>query len=151
MKFISWRKVKSWKCISCGMCCHSYDICLEKDEYKKMCKKFGYEIFNYNKYPIKYLLKRRASGSCIFLKTLVEKSKCEIHQIKPFICKIFPFFISKSNNKDLSFRYKKNRYNIYLERNCKGIKLGSPSTELIDEIMPAIINTWLKLQNFSSL
>jgi len=141
--FISWKEVESWKCISCGMCCHSYDIILEKNEYKKMCKMFGNEIFNYNKYPIKYFLKRRTNGSCIFQNTSEGKSKCNIHLIKPIICKIFPFFILNSDNKKLSFLYRKKRYNIYLERKCKGIKLGNPSSEFIYETLPEIINVSL--------
>ncbi|MFW9998718.1 MAG: YkgJ family cysteine cluster protein [Candidatus Hodarchaeota archaeon] len=140
MKFISWRKVESWKCVSCGLCCRSYDISLEKNEYEKIYILFGSEIFNYNKYPIKYFLKRTISGNCIFQETSDGKSKCKIHQIKPIICKIFPFLILKSNNKRLFYLYRKKRYNIYLERKCKGIKIGNPSNEFIHETLPKIIN-----------
>ena len=140
MKLISWKEVESWKCISCGLCCYSYDITLEKKEYKRFNKIFGNGIFNYNKFPIKYFLKRKINGNCIFLNTSEAKSKCKIHQIKPIICKNFPFLILKSKNKNSSYLYKKKRYNIYLDSMCKGIKLGNPSNQFIHKTLPGIIN-----------
>jgi len=139
MRLISWKKVKSWKCITCGECCNCFNIPLKSIEYARMIKIFGNEILDFNKYPVKRFLKRRENGRCIFQYYLAGKWICKIQQIKPIVCKIFPFSISKSNNKKALYIYKGNPYNINLKRSCKGIKLGKPSNEFIYKILPKAI------------
>ena len=139
MRLISWKDVKSWKCITCGECCNCFNIPLKSIEYARMIKIFGNEIFDLNKNPVKIFLKRRENRRCIFQYYLCGKWICAIQQIKPIVCKIFPFSISKSSNKKALYKYKGNLYNIYLERSCKGIKLGKPSNEFIYQILPKAI------------
>jgi len=151
MRLISWKKVKSWKCITCGECCNCFNIPLKSIEYARMIKIFGNEIFDLNKNPVKIFLKRRENRRCIFQYYLCGKWICAIQQIKPIACKIFPFSISKSSNKKALYKYKGTLYNIYLERSCKGIKLGNPSNEFIYQILPKAIELSLNPENLHNI
>lgn len=139
MRLISWKKVKLWECIACGECCNCFNIPLKSIEYARMIKIFGNEIIDLNKNPVKIFLKRRENGRCIFQYYLYGKWICAIQQIKPIVCKIFPFSIFKSTNRKALYKYKGNLYKIYLEKSCKGIKLGKPSNEFIYKILPKAI------------
>lgn len=139
MRFISWKRVKSWKCLTCGECCKWFDVPLKLKEYARIIKIFNSEVFNFNKNPIKFFLKRRENGRCIFQYNSYGKWICGIQQIKPIVCKLFPFLISKSGNKKALYIYKGKPYNVYLERKCKGIKLGKPSKEFFYKQIPVAI------------
>lgn len=139
MRLISWKKVKSWKCLACGECCKCFNIPLKSNEYTRMLKIFGCEIFNFNITPVKIFLTRKENGRCIFQHHTYGKWLCGIQQIKPIVCKLFPFSITKSSNKKALYIYKGKIYNIYLERSCKGIRLGKPSSEFIYKMIPQAI------------
>lgn len=59
------------------------------------------------------------------------------------VCKLFPFFISKSSNTKALYMYKGKSYNIYLARKCKGITLGKPSKEFSYKKIPVAIEEQL--------
>ncbi|MFX0060486.1 MAG: YkgJ family cysteine cluster protein [Candidatus Heimdallarchaeota archaeon] len=45
MRFISWKKVKSLKCLTCGECCKYFDVPLKPKEYARIVKIFNSEVF----------------------------------------------------------------------------------------------------------
>jgi Fe-S-cluster containining protein len=86
-----------WECKRCGNCC----IMTEADVFEKdiECIKrvTGRDDFYIkdSDSPTGYRMKH-IDGKCIFLN---KQRRCEIYNIRPFICKIFPFF-PKIQHKD---------------------------------------------------
>ncbi|TRZ51401.1 YkgJ family cysteine cluster protein [bacterium] len=79
------------KCSQCGLCCRLFLVNLTKEEYysgkyKTLFEEFGL-IGDFNKASVygANILKQKAGGSCIYLKT----KKCSIHKIRPQVCKEF--------------------------------------------------------------
>lgn len=56
MRFISWKRVKSWKCIACGECCRYFNIHLRGIEYARLSKSYGSEVFDITKKQEKFSL-----------------------------------------------------------------------------------------------
>lgn len=56
-----------------------------------------------------YRMKKR-SGKCVFL----EGKACRIHDIRPLICRFYPFSMKKKNN----------TYTFEIAKDCPGIGLG---------------------------
>ncbi len=77
---------KNFKCNQCGECCKIV-VKVSKEEINKIKNK-GYKDF-LEIDPIKgkdYVLKR-VNGICVFL----TDNKCEIYNIRPKICRLYPF------------------------------------------------------------
>ena len=87
--------MKAFECKQCGECCYGEGgIFVDPDEIKKQARFLGLEM---DAYISKYCEKRKRGyyitvgddGNCIFFK----KGKgCIIHQVKPSICSLWPFF-----------------------------------------------------------
>jgi len=74
-----------FNCQMCGNCCRLRIISVTDDDIKRISEK-GYKDF-YAKKGNEYWMKR-VKGRCIFLKD----DKCSIYEIRPEICRKFPFF-----------------------------------------------------------
>jgi len=77
---------KTFKCKQCGECCKIV-VKVSNNEINRI-KQQGHKDF-LEKDPIKgkgYALKR-INGNCVFLKD----NKCEIYEIRPEICRLYPF------------------------------------------------------------
>ncbi len=149
MRFVSWKKVKSWHCIACGECCKKFNVPLKPSEYVKISRLFNGKVFNFNVKPGRVYIRRKNNKKCIFQYKKFARWLCRIQNIKPIACKIFPFLISKSKNKEALYKYKGVSYNVYLDTTCISIELGEPSINFIYKTIPKALE--LSLDPYSPL
>lgn len=102
-------------CKGCGECCKNQPPDINPQEQQRI-NQAGYTNYMENPAdPNNRNLRRKSDGSCIFF---TKQNTCQIHQIKPSICKLEPFIIT-------DFDSQKNI--IYLDLNpfaikeCKGL------------------------------
>ena len=82
---------KSFKCNRCGECCKIV-VKLNEKEIKAI-NNSGYKDF-LTKDPIKGKnidCLKRINGNCVFLKKKGNKYSCEIYDIRPKTCRLYPF------------------------------------------------------------
>lgn len=147
MRFISWKKIHSWNCLACGECCRLFNIPLRGNEYAKVLQTIGSNVLNYEHKPGRIYLKRRKNGQCVLQAKFYGKSMCTIQGCKPLVCKLFPFLISKTGKKRGRFFYKGHYYNVFVDRNCNGLKYGTPNRKLINTQIPEAIELSLNPAN----
>ena len=109
-------------CEKCARCCGDTEdtvrhVLLLKTEAEKISNKmtkqieeFADEIFGFEPY-IYELKKTEADGKCIFL----DKKRCTIYDIRPLICRFYPFELKNLGNNDYSFLF---------TTKCEGIGQG---------------------------
>lgn len=80
------------KCSDCGWCCSSCNVLLSEDDIIRLCKHIGCD-FNqfYEKYMDKETIMNYLAFPCPFLDMNKEKEKCTIYDIRPTVCRHFPF------------------------------------------------------------
>jgi Fe-S-cluster containining protein len=106
-----------FQCKSCGFCCKNNPPDTNLKEQGKIEAK-GYKNFLETDAAQAMTICRKKDGACIFL---TEDNNCKIHDVKPSICRLEPFFIADYDDKT-------NR--IFLELNplaaetCTGIFKG---------------------------
>jgi len=82
---------KIFRCKRCGECCRHYTIKLTKADIKKIEKRYNKEYFlSYD--HIKNYLVLKSNNGCVFLKQKKNKYFCGIYDIRPKICRKYPFF-----------------------------------------------------------
>ncbi|NLF87479.1 YkgJ family cysteine cluster protein [Candidatus Bathyarchaeota archaeon] len=107
-----------FRCRQCGVCCKSSppDISFREQE-KIEAKGFAGFLEDPNDFSNR-AIRRKRDGSCVFF---TEENTCQIHDVKPSICRLEPFVI-----KDIDF--KGNRILLALNslavKNCKGLCRG---------------------------
>lgn len=101
----------SFKCIRCGtFCCHLGSPEFNDDDWKVLQKKFGNDLQDYiekreiktrqEEYLLPYGFKSVNGSECIFLKRDKKgKSGCEIYNIRPLLCRTFPFVFQQNGDK----------------------------------------------------
>jgi Fe-S-cluster containining protein len=85
---------KTFKCKRCGECCKKYTIKLYKKDVERIGKKYPTECFTqrFEIGPFNDTILRKINGKCMFLTGKKGHYKCEIYNIRPKICKEYPFF-----------------------------------------------------------
>lgn len=80
------------KCSDCGWCCSSCNVLLSEDDIIRLCKHIGCD-FNqfYEKYMDKDTIMNYLAFPCPFLDMNKEKEKCAIYDVRPTVCRHFPF------------------------------------------------------------
>ena len=79
-------KKNSFVCAQCGNCCRLRFIELNKEDIERI-KSAGHKDF-YDKIKNEFMLKRN-KGRCVFLNN---NDSCSIYEIRPQVCRDFPFF-----------------------------------------------------------
>jgi hypothetical protein len=109
-KFKFLKPVK-FKCTRCGtFCCHLGSPELTVEDFKAVQEKFGKKLEDYlEKREIKirqedmllpYGFKTVNDSECIFFRRgRDKKSQCEIYEIRPLLCRTFPFVFQNQGNK----------------------------------------------------
>jgi len=129
MQFIPWRYIADWKCTSCGECCRQYSVVIDFAEWLGIIKNYGVEhtVSDLNK----FLITRRADGSCCFLHNGSSTGKCQLQHMKPKACQIWPFKVLPTPQygypNEAQFMYFGKSLFVYADTNCRGIKLGNPT------------------------
>ena len=140
-RLIPWGEVHSWSCNACGRCCRGYRVPLKMDEYVKIASRFGYGAVEVD--LGKVYLKRDLNKRCIFQHYWGGKWLCSLQEIKPLACKLYPFRILRKprypRGSGAYYKYRGVELYIYLDPNCPGIRLGSPSREFVSKVLPEIV------------
>jgi hypothetical protein len=139
---VSWRRIKSWKCIECGMCCRDYHVVLNIHEWIKIVRNFGVERTIYS--GSKLLLGKKNDGSCCFLNCRGDNCYCGLQYMKPLACKIWPFKIFDhpkfGNSTEAFYRFRERNFFIYVDPACKGLSWGPPTSEFKYKSLPEFID-----------
>jgi lysine-N-methylase len=120
-----------FSCHRCGDCCRSFPVALTDDEAKRyatdelraLVPGLASETFEVVPRPggkVARLLKRQASGACVFLDE--EKNLCRVHgalgeAAKPLACRLFPFTVTPGGGPDP-------RPRVGCHFACKGLAAG---------------------------
>ncbi|MEM1586883.1 MAG: YkgJ family cysteine cluster protein [Candidatus Bathyarchaeia archaeon] len=142
MVFVPWSYVNLWRCNGCGLCCREFEVVLTFDEWLNLTKTYGVGVTKAG--LNKLYLGKRADGSCIFLYPGPgEKWLCGLQHIKPLACKIWPFKVLNKpkygHPSEALFEYLGQRFYVYIDPFCSGIRWGEPSDDLIYKIIPEFI------------
>ncbi|MCW8802213.1 MAG: YkgJ family cysteine cluster protein [Candidatus Bathyarchaeota archaeon] len=109
-------------CEKCARCCGDTEdtirhVLLLKTEAKKISdiiskeiEEFADEVFGFEPY-IYEMKKTEPDGKCLFL----ENNRCRIYEIRPLICRFYPFELKNLGN---------NNYSFLFTTHCKGIGQG---------------------------
>jgi len=125
--YIPWRRIQSWRCLACGMCCGVYRVRLRKQEWELIGKLWPEAITERNRGA--YL--RKIGGRCVFQKGRL----CSLQPLglKPLACKLWPFVVFtapvsewETEGWESLFILGEREYFIYVDTACKGINQGDP-------------------------
>ena len=109
-----------FRCVRCTVCCgdtkdRTRSILLMKTEADRILKrtcdldKFAEKIKGFE--PYSYQMRKTEDGKCVFLKD----NLCSIYQMRPLICRFYPFQLRNLRN---------NRYAFIYTDECSGIGKG---------------------------
>jgi Fe-S-cluster containining protein len=155
MTFVPWQDIADWHCKACGYCCKLYSVVLEFPEWLYITKFFGIEttVLGLDKFYIK----RSSDGSCGFLFNKTNTYFCGLQSMKPDACKIWPFKVlsePKYGEPTQSvFDYMGNKFYIYADTMCSGLRYGTPTWDFRSITMGEFIEISLgfrKVQNKST-
>lgn len=98
-------------CNFCGRCCgntedHTRRILLLKTDVKRIINKTSLNVREFanatsGSEPYMYEMKKTEDFKCFFLKN----NSCKIYEIRPLICRFYPFELKNLGNKNYSFSY----------------------------------------------
>jgi Fe-S-cluster containining protein len=96
-----------FSCSRCGLCCKdtkqkTRHILLLEAEAKILASHTSRDVTDFSfqiadKLPFEYEMKKTSEGKCVFLK----KSRCTIYQMRPLICRFYPFELKFDKYKQL--------------------------------------------------
>lgn len=148
MNPVSWRNVKSWNCVGCGMCCKDYHVVLNFAEWISIIKNFGEGAIA--RAPGKLLLGKRNNGNCFFLNHLGNTPSCGLQHAKPLACKIWPFKVFDEpkfgDECQALYVYRDRKFYVYVDPSCTGLHQGKPTIDFKFKILPEFIDVALGLR-----
>ena len=139
---VSWRNVKTWNCVKCGMCCRDYKVVLNFGEWVNLVRNYGVAttIPSVNK----LLLGKKLDGTCYFLTPLGGNCTCGLQYMKPLACKIWPFKIfldpKFGSPNEALYRYRNRNFFVYVDPACTGLSWGIPTPEFKYKKLPEFID-----------
>ncbi|MCW4016376.1 MAG: YkgJ family cysteine cluster protein [Candidatus Bathyarchaeota archaeon] len=145
---VPWRKIKSWDCVECGMCCKDYHVVLNFGEWMNLVRNYGVE----STIPTvsKLLLGKKRDGTCCFLNQLRGTHICGLQYMKPLACKIWPFKVFDSpkfgSSAEALFRYRDRDFFVYVDPACTGLHWGRPVSEFKHKILPEFVDVAVGLR-----
>jgi|Deesub1362A_J573_1020465.scaffolds.fasta_scaffold00005_63 hypothetical protein len=144
LKYIPWKRVRDWSCKACGACCKKFEVPLRAREFVDLTKLFGEGIVEI-RLGKPYLKKIR--GICVFQQGRL----CTLHPrgIKPRACKIYPFTVRDKGWESAKFTYRGGEYYVYVNPECRGVILGTPTKNLVERIIPEVIELSLTLEKYN--
>lgn len=144
LHMVPWKLVGDWSCKFCGKCCINHRIPLLFEEYARIEPRYGPRSVEPGEKCFYIRLLR--DGRCFFLRRQGEKYLCRIHNEKPYVCRMFPFRILSSpkyGDESLSkLQYDNEVFYVYLNAECSGIVLGSPSKKFVEETLPEFVRLY---------
>lgn len=157
MTFAPWSYVSSWRCTGCGLCCREFEVVLTFDEWFNIMKRYGAGATKAG--LNKFYIAKRPDNSCIFLYMAPNgRWLCGLQHNKPLACKLWPFKVlskpSYGHTSKALFEYEGQRFYVYVDPFCPGIRWGPPSVELVHKVIPEFIELALgirKTQIYSTM
>lgn len=139
-KYVPWRDVLSWRCIRCGKCCRIFSVPLTLAEALNIARKYGPFVVSRNN---KLVLISKPNGDCIFLERYGNIAYCTIYPERPFVCRIYPFYVklsplkSGSSSKEALYVCDDGfEVYVYLDALCEGIDRGGyPVKGLVSKVV----------------
>jgi Fe-S-cluster containining protein len=122
-----------FRCVNCGFCCRDEPPDINFKEQQKIESK-GFE--NFLEAPVRAgdkNIRRKKDGSCFFLG---KRNICKIQEVKPSICRLEPFIITKYDDKTDKIFLDLNPFAV---KTCKGIFHGQMQAP--EEIVKAAQST----------
>ncbi len=141
-KYVPWKEVRTWRCIRCGKCCNIFSIPLTLGEAFNITRKYGPVVVNKGG---KFLLISKFNGDCIFLERRNGRAYCTIYPERPFVCRIYPFYIKlrplrKSKKSEALYECEDGlEVYVYLDMTCEGIEKGG---HFIEDLVPKAVTIW---------
>jgi Fe-S-cluster containining protein len=141
MEPIPWRCVKSWNCITCGVCCKDYDVILGYWEWTDIVKNFGVGAIKPT--VTRLCLGKKVDGTCVFLYNSSGSWLCGLQRSKPRACKLWPFKVllqpRYGRNSEAVYRLGDREFFVYVDPYCRGLTWGIPSRRFMYETLPEFI------------
>ncbi len=141
--YVPWRSVKTWRCVRCGKCCRIFSIPLTLGEAFNIVRKYGPVVINRKG---KFILISKPNGDCIFLSRRNGLAFCDIYLERPFVCRIYPFYIrlkplvGKGEEKKALFECDDGlKIYVYVDAVCEGINKGG---YLVRDLVPQAVRIW---------
>ena len=130
---VPWRRVASWHCNACGVCCRIYKPKLTAYEYLKL-KNTGFVEEKAGKFYI-----RKINGQCPFQRG----NLCTLqHTMKPLSCRIFPFRVYTKGDDYALFEFDGEEYYVYADTFCPNLKIKSdmkPAKRVYELVKEAVM------------
>jgi Fe-S-cluster containining protein len=141
MEPIPWRLVKSWNCITCGICCKEFDVILGYWEWTNIINNYGVGAIKPN--VTRLCLGKKDDGTCVFLYNSSDSWLCGLQRNKPKACKTWPFRIFDQarygRNNEAIYRYRDRDFFVYVDPSCMGLRWGVPTRRFMYEILPEFV------------
>ena len=139
-KFVPWKEVRNWECQKCSVCCYHYTVPLTEDEVEYFKKKDPNIV---NKSEDQWYMHHEEGKPCEFLAKSDGEECCGIQSNKPVSCKMYPFYVTKVDEKtpkDAIYEFDGKKYSVLISTFCKGNNKGHN----VEEVIPEAINFWLR-------
>lgn len=149
MQFVPWRHIADWECTACGGCCRLYSVVINFHEWLKIVKNYGVEqtVSGLDR----LFIKRKSDGSCAFLCELSDVHICQLQQMKPVACKLWPFKILSKPKfgyaKEAAYNYGEDTLFVYADSMCDGLKYGTPTLTFSNQILREFVEIATGLRN----
>jgi len=141
MEPVPWRRVKSWNCITCGICCKEFDVILGYWEWTNILKNFG--VGAVKPTVARLCLGKKSDGTCVFLYNSYGSWLCGLQRNKPQSCRLWPFKIYEQpkygRNSEAIYRYGDRDFFVYVDPFCRGLTWGIPTRRFMDETLTEFI------------
>lgn len=133
--YVPWRRVASWYCDACGICCSVYKPRLTAYEYLKLLNT-GFVEEKAGKFYI-----RKTGSGCPFQ----QRNLCSLqHSLKPLSCKIFPFTVKRRGDDAAFFEFEGEEFYVYADTFChnmivkRDLKPRKEVYELVKEVVAIV-------------
>ena len=138
---VTWRNIKSWTCVECGMCCIKYHVVLNFKEWIDIIRNYGVDSTTPS--INKLLLGKKGDGTCQFLINIKSNCFCGLQSKKPLACKIWPFKILKYPKfgfpNEAKYYFRNQEFFIYVDPACNGLVLGKPTPFFKNQILAEFV------------
>jgi len=142
MSLIAWRRISSWECSNCGLCCQRLEIVLTEQEARTIRASFGDQAVVTTRLGPRLA---KIGDRCIFQRFRQGSSRCLLQSVglKPSACRTYPFVTSPRPLRGMApreslFTFGGEALYIYANPKCPGLRLGTPSAELVQRILPEV-------------
>jgi Fe-S-cluster containining protein len=128
-----------FRCLYCLDCCRGRHVYLTLNDIERIAKTGkdpqDFVTFSVEGNKIHFVLNvREWDLGCVFHDP--ETGKCTIHEVRPIICRIYPFMVSRKPlgvEGEKAFEYRGEKLWLYYDESCPGINAEEPETTITPE------------------